>query len=164
MREAASVLKLQFKVKYYTILSTKFNFEKHALEVIKERGYRITNTRILVIRALGKTETPLSAYQVHELIVNQGHRIDPVSIYRILDFLYELDLVFKVGVEPGYFPRKLALEAEVSTFLLVDRSSKVVKEVQLPDQVASAVDQEVQKAGFQVEKLVVEVSASRKTG
>lgn len=139
-------------------MSTKFNFEKDALAVIKKRGYRITNTRILVIRALTSAVKPLSAYDVHEIVVSQGNRIDPVSIYRILDFLYELDLVFKVGVESGYFPRKVALEKDVDTFLFIDDNSKDAHELVLPPNVVELIRKSVAGKGFEMGHFALETT------
>ncbi len=147
-------------VEYSIALVTKTLFEQFALERIQQNGFRITNTRVQVIRILAKATYSLTAYQVHELVKAEGNRIDVVSIYRILDFLHDLDLVFKVGIAAGYFPKRLAAEKNIPTFVFIDQDSNTIQELPLPDSVIHLIRTEASKAGFNTDKLVVETSGS----
>jgi Fe2+ or Zn2+ uptake regulation protein len=72
-------------------------YEDHCLRVLREGGFRITMPRVQVIRALADTDRALSAYAVHEKILEVGGKIDVVSVYRILATLQEVGLIHHIG-------------------------------------------------------------------
>src|SRR5580698_1693066 len=82
-------------------------YEEHSLQELRSAGYRITMPRVQVIRALGDTKRALSAYAIHEKIINSGGKIDVVSVYRILSTLQEVGLIHHIGVVDGYFPCRM---------------------------------------------------------
>ncbi|MHB8635726.1 MAG: transcriptional repressor, partial [Fimbriimonadaceae bacterium] len=71
-------------------LDPKKAYEEHCLQELRLAGYRITMPRIQVIRALADTSVALSAYAIHERIMESGGRIDVVSVYRILATLQQV--------------------------------------------------------------------------
>lgn len=76
-------------------------FENHCLEVLKGSGARITQARRAVIRVLAEAQVPLSPKEILQRIdsSNSLENIDPVSVYRVLDRLIELNLIHLVN--PG---------------------------------------------------------------
>ena len=62
--------------------------------------------RVQVIRTLGNSKKSLSAYEVHERIIQAGGKIDVVSVYRILSTLEEIGLIYHIGLVDGYFPAR----------------------------------------------------------
>src|SRR3954464_4350604 len=82
-------------------------YEEHALKELRNAGYRITMPRVQVIRALADTTKALSAYAIHEKIINSGGKIDVVSVYRILSTLQEVGLIHHIGIVDGYFPCRM---------------------------------------------------------
>ena len=74
------------------------NFVDFALGRLRERGFRITRGRRLVLDALHKSQRPLSPYALHDLLAGQGEQVDTVSIYRTLETLeVEAGDVYKVA-------------------------------------------------------------------
>ncbi|MBX2860870.1 MAG: transcriptional repressor [Vampirovibrio sp.] len=72
------------------------NYTNAAIEVLKSKGYRITQPRKLVLDALEKSFTPLSAYELKDLLDEAGQKVDTVSVYRILDCLEKTHLVHRL--------------------------------------------------------------------
>jgi len=78
------------------------DFVKVSTERLKNRGFRITRSRTLVIKALALANRPLTAQSLFDSIIDTGSKIDIVSVYRILAALKELDLVHHIGIVDGY--------------------------------------------------------------
>lgn len=72
------------------------NYIALALQHLKEKGFRITKPRRLVLETLDQAPGDLSAYEIKDILDVQGEKVDTVSIYRILDCLQELNLVHRV--------------------------------------------------------------------
>lgn len=66
---------------------------KAILELLSEKGYRLTQARKEVIRILTTNTQFLGAYDIHNLLKNENVHIGVTSIYRVLDLLKKLDLV-----------------------------------------------------------------------
>jgi len=77
-------------------------FRSMALDTLKKAGYRITSARKEVIDVLGSTQIPLSAYKVKAAVIEQGGKVDVVSIYRILATFKELGIAHYLGSVDGY--------------------------------------------------------------
>lgn len=71
-------------------------YTEHALELLKEKGLRITKPRRLVVELLDQTQTALSAYEIKDRLDASGERVDTVSVYRILECLEEHRLIHRV--------------------------------------------------------------------
>lgn len=80
------------------------DFVKVATERLKDRGFRITIPRTLVIDALARSNRPLTVQKLRDSIISRGDKIDLVSVYRILSAFKELDLVHHIGIVDGYVP------------------------------------------------------------
>jgi Fur family transcriptional regulator, zinc uptake regulator len=78
-----------------------------ALDRLRERGFRITRGRRLVLEALHAAQRPLSPYALHDHLAGQGERVDTVSIYRTLETLEENGLAHRVAFSGGYLPCRL---------------------------------------------------------
>lgn len=132
-------------------------YEEHALSVLRNAGYRITMPRVQVIRALGDTTTALSAYAIHEKIVNGGGKIDVVSVYRILTTLEDVGLIHHIGIVNGYYPSKLGQASREQSEVMVDSETKIVKELELPRAVVDAINAQASDFGFIPEQIKVEI-------
>ncbi len=71
-------------------------YEEKALTVLREKGFRLTRPRRLVIDLLARSEKALSAYEIKDILDQSGEQVDTVSIYRIIDCLHENHLVHRV--------------------------------------------------------------------
>jgi Fur family ferric uptake transcriptional regulator len=62
-------------------------------KMLKEAGLKITGPRLLVIEALIKATSPLSAPQIHEMLEN---KLDRATVYRVLEAFAETGLVARL--------------------------------------------------------------------
>jgi len=79
-------------------------FLDSCVSLLRKDGSRITQPRLLVINCLGRSDSPLTAREVHEIISKdkKASNIDQVSVYRILEALLKLELVHQVFPSGGY--------------------------------------------------------------
>jgi Fur family zinc uptake transcriptional regulator len=73
------------------------NLLQHAQQKCQQAGGRFTDKRRNILDNLIQAKQPLSAYDLAELY-NQSNsqKIQPMSVYRILDFFIEMKLVHKL--------------------------------------------------------------------
>jgi Fur family zinc uptake transcriptional regulator len=81
-----------------------YSFESHCLKVLKASGAKLTSPRRSVIRVLSQSRQALTARDVLEKIdkTKDLENVDPVSVYRVLDLLAQLDLIHQVKPEGRY--------------------------------------------------------------
>jgi Fe2+ or Zn2+ uptake regulation protein len=135
-------------------------FEEGAIKALRTAGFRITMPRVQVIRALADTKTALSAYKIHEKIIDGQGKIDVVSVYRILTTLQEVGLIYHVGVVDGYFPCRLPSGTQRS-LVVVDEATEHIVEVELPIAVIEEIQRQGENSGFEVSTIKVEVVGSK---
>lgn len=75
--------------------STDEQYTERALSILKQNGNRITAPRKAVIALLAESQTPLSAYDIHDLLTERKTAVDVASIYRILECLESNQLIHK---------------------------------------------------------------------
>ena len=134
-------------------------YEEHALKELRTAGFRITMPRVQVIRALADTKRALSAYAIHEKIINGGGKIDVVSVYRILSTLQEVGLIHHIGVVDGYFPCRTEDCVGKRSEVMVDDSTGEVMELTVPESIIGTVERQLLDKGFEVTQIKVEVIA-----
>jgi Fe2+ or Zn2+ uptake regulation protein len=136
------------------------NYEEHSLKELRNAGYRITMPRVQVIRALGDTTKALSAYAIHEKIINSGGKIDVVSVYRILSTLQEVGLIHHIGIVDGYFPCRMTNCHGKRSEVVVDEGRGSVTELILPDSIVQAIERQIQEAGYEAASIKVEITGT----
>jgi Fe2+ or Zn2+ uptake regulation protein len=129
------------------------------LRVLREGGFRITMPRVQVIRALADTDRALSAYAVHEKILEVGGKIDVVSVYRILATLQEVGLIHHIGLVDGYFPCLLPKAHENVSQIVVFEETGTVRELSLPDALVTLLREQASREGFLPKTIKVEIAA-----
>lgn len=67
----------------------------HFIERLRERGYRETQPRRLVLEAMDALEAPASAYDIHEKIARRNKHVSPVTVYRVTELLQSLGLAHR---------------------------------------------------------------------
>lgn len=87
-------------------------YPERALQILKARGYRLTQPRRLVLETLDVAALPLSAYEIADRIREQGERGEVASVYRILETLEENDLIHRVLASGKYAKCQLGPEAD----------------------------------------------------
>lgn len=148
----------------YQVLEGARAYEELSLTELRNNGYRITMPRVQVIRALADTDVALSAYAIHEKIINAGGKIDVVSVYRILTTLHEIGLIHHVGIVDGYFPRRDTNPSDKHTEVVVFSESKEVRELQIPGQVVELIQKQAAAEGFELASIKLELSAGKAKG
>jgi len=150
--------KLKTGVYHHKLVETPEKlFEENAVTHLKQAGFRITMPRIQVIRALATTKSALSAYEIHEKILEDGGRIDVVSVYRILNTLQEVGLIHKVGVANGYFPSLKGPSSEKSSLIIFENPSELVHELDFPSDLAEKIRGVASSAGFTPQAIKIEI-------
>ncbi|MBE5834091.1 MAG: transcriptional repressor [Butyrivibrio sp.] len=78
-------------------------------KLLKEKGLKVTNQRILVLQALtGSGDTHLTAEQIYELVRADFPDIGLATVYRTIQVLLELDLIDRVNFDDGIERYELA--------------------------------------------------------
>ena len=125
-----------------------------ALNRLKERGFRITRGRRLVLDALFRAERPLSPYALHDELAERGEKVDTVSIYRTLETLESNGIAHRVAFSGGYLPCRLEDHPGCHHHLIC-RACGRVDEVDCPGM--HDVERDAARAsGFRIERHVVE--------
>ncbi len=132
-------------------------YEEHSLTELRASGYRITMPRVQVLRALADTRFALSAYAIHEKIINGGGKIDVVSVYRILTTLQEVGLIHHIGVVDGYFPVRVDSPNTRRSEVMVSEETNEVTEMILPISVIEAIEEQSKAMGFEATTIKVEI-------
>lgn len=132
-------------------------FEDRALRVLRDASYRITMPRVQVIRALADTKTALSAYAIHEKILEGNGKIDVVSVYRILNTLKSVGLIHHIGVADGFFPSRLVGPAGGSQHLVCDSCGNIT-EVPVAKETVGATRAQAKDADFSPSGIKVEIT------
>ncbi|MDB5099576.1 MAG: fur [Cyanobacteria bacterium RYN_339] len=83
-----------------------------ALQILRDRGFRQTKPRRMVLETLDVAEVPLSPYEIADRIKEGGNKGDVVSVYRILQALEDNNLVHRVLANGKYRKCHLAPEDE----------------------------------------------------
>lgn len=137
-------------------------FEDSAIDRLKAKGFRITMPRVQVIRVLGQSNQALSAYGIHERILDMGGRIDVVSVYRILATLVEVGLIHHIGVVDGYLACRINPDHANMSEHVIDQNTGSVIEVEIPSQAVSAIEKQLKGMGFETLNIKIEIIASSK--
>jgi len=73
-----------------------------ALQVLHSRGYRVTEPRKHVLKVLAEVQSPVSPYDIQEILQRKGKYLNHVTIYRVLELLCFLNLAHKVLLVGGF--------------------------------------------------------------
>jgi Fur family ferric uptake transcriptional regulator len=132
------------------------SFTEHAIEVLRERGYKVTKPRKQVLEAIERAEGPMSPYDIGKMMEKERKHLDQVTIYRVVNLLSSLNLVHKVFLRGGYVRCDLLEEEGCHRFLLCRGCGNLqeFRDEALCDQES----QIAQKMGFQAEHHVTESS------
>jgi Fe2+ or Zn2+ uptake regulation protein len=74
----------------------------NALQVLRSRGYRVTEPRKSVLKVLAETNRPVSPYDIQEILQRKGEHLNHVTIYRILDLFCLLNLAHRMPSLGGF--------------------------------------------------------------
>ncbi|USN56543.1 MAG: transcriptional repressor [Candidatus Peribacteria bacterium] len=89
---------------------------------LSSQGYRSTRTRVAIIDRLAEQRYLITVEQISE-----GVRVDPVTVYRVLDVLEQLGIVIKVQSASSYVTVPQSLRDEEQCALLIDPTAQKVQ-------------------------------------
>ena len=72
------------------------------IKILRANGYKVTEPRKRVLRVLAQARKPVSPYDIQKVLRQEGHYINHVTIYRILNLLCLLNLAHKVLLLGGF--------------------------------------------------------------
>lgn len=117
----------------------------------QQSGGRLTDKRRNVLLVLLRAQMPLSAYEIVDKYKEQfDDNIPAMSVYRMLNFLLEADLVHKLETTNQFLAcSHIACEHkhEVPQFLICDKCH-AVSEVSVHQQIISELKNSIEKTGF----------------
>jgi len=73
------------------------------LEVLREKGYRLTPQRMMVLKAIEKSDNHISAEEIHSYAHTKYPYINISTVYRTLELLKALHLVSETDLGGGRF-------------------------------------------------------------
>ena len=125
----------------------------HAEGVCKANGARLTAKRKQVLSSLLLSDCALSAYELMDHCQRHYGETPPaMSVYRILDFLEQQELVHKLRLANKYVACShitCSHEHAVPQFLICSGCQKV-REISIQKKVVQELEHNVQSAGFQL--------------
>ena len=126
----------------------------------QQQGGKLTEKRERVLAQLVRSNTPLSAYEVADLMNKESEQNMPaMSVYRILDFLVSNQLVHKLSSANKYLAcSHIACEHKhaVPQFLIC-RNCHAVKEIGISRKILEELKASVSKAGYHLQNSQLEL-------
>ena len=89
-----------------------------ALQVLRSRGYRVTEPRKRVLKVLAEVQEPVSPYDIQKILEGNVEHLNHVTIYRVLDLLCLLNLAHKVSSLGGFVRCTLGERAGCHRFVM----------------------------------------------
>jgi Fur family transcriptional regulator, zinc uptake regulator len=122
-------------------------------------GEQWTPLRATVFRTVQRSERPSTAYDIADAISREeGRRIAPNSVYRILDLFVATNLVRKVESNNTFVVNAHPTCQHDCVFLICDRCGGV-SHVDM-DEVARALRASADRAGFAAKRAVIELQGT----
>ena len=134
---------------------------KHAETQCQHRGTRLTDKRKTVLMGLLRSQQALSAYELIDVCREKlGEKLSPMSMYRILEFLEEEQLVHKLKLANRYVACTHITcdhQHDVSQFLICVQCYRV-EETGISKSVLSEIKRNVKGAGFELVSPQLEIN------
>ncbi|MDR1976784.1 MAG: transcriptional repressor, partial [Campylobacteraceae bacterium] len=128
-----------------------------------DHGAQLTLLRRKVLEILLNAKTPLKAYDIIELMRDEGKRVTPATIYRVLEFLSDQGLVHKINALSAYAPCVNPYGGERhSLVMFVCSKCKKVEEID-DDALNQSMRARLDQLGFSWQKGSVEIEGECKT-
>lgn len=92
---------------------------------MKDRGYKATRQRKLVVEVLDETANPLSPYDIQRILRGRGKHLNHVTIYRVLDLLCSLNLAHKMPSSGRFIKCSLNAQEGCHRFMVCQRCGAI---------------------------------------
>jgi Fur family transcriptional regulator, zinc uptake regulator len=127
-----------------------------AKRVCEAGGIRLTALREAVLRVLTGSHKALGAYDIIERMSEQGRRLAPISVYRIIDVLIEAGLVHRLESRNAYFACLAPHQDSASMVVLLCQACDRVAEAEAPA-AWGAINAITKDTGFAVSATILEI-------
>lgn len=135
------------------------NILDRAQSICADLGARLTEKRRRVLQVVLESPEPLSAYQIADQYRDQwGKTLSVMSVYRMLNFLKENELVHRLETTNQYLPCSHITckhDHEVPQFLICD-SCHGVDEVGIRKEILSELSANIEDTGFRLARQQIE--------
>lgn len=129
---------------------------RHAEAVCRHRGARLTAQRARVLEILAGGHRPMGAYDIMEVLAEDGRRPAPITVYRALDFLLEHGLVHRIESRNAFIACMVGETGhDAAVFLICRRCGNAGETVAAGLQ--DAVDRAAAAQGFRPQFTVIEI-------
>ena len=131
-----------------------------AHEICTRSGQKLTPKRAAILTVLIESRQPLSAYEV---VANynqtQSHPIQPMSAYRILNFLQSEKLVHKLETQNKYIAcaHINCSHPHSIPHFLVCRQCQQVQEIHIPEHIVDELSRHARHSGFTLDQSQIEL-------
>src|SRR3712207_3659244 len=126
----------------------------HSETLCRTRGARLTPIRRKVLKVLLGTRKPLGAYDLADMLVSQGRRMAPITVYRALDFLIEQGLAHRLASRNAYIA---STGSHGTAAFLICEACGEATEIACPD-VAETVHRVLTAQGYQPPARALEIT------
>jgi len=120
----------------------------------RSEGLRLTETRKRVLSILLNDHKALGAYDILDLLTQEGKRPQPPVVYRALDFLVKNGLAHRIEKLNAYTACTHSGHPHLPAFLIC-RDCRAVAE-HTTQQTQDSISQKADSVGFHVEQMVIE--------
>lgn len=126
-----------------------------AEKLCRERGLRLTRIRRRVLELVWNSHKPVGAYDILDVLGQEGKRSAPPTVYRALDFLIEADLVHRLDSLNAYVGCAHPHSAHAGQFLIC-RDCRSVAELD-DKEISAVVDRKAGELGFSAVRQMLEI-------
>ncbi|MDR0665432.1 MAG: transcriptional repressor [Helicobacteraceae bacterium] len=123
-----------------------------------DRGARLTGLRRGILEVLINAKTPLKAYEIIDLMRDEGKRVTPATIYRVLEFLLEQGLAHRINALNAYAS---CVDPRSKHSLAMFVCSECGKTKEISDEtLIDAIEERLSKLGFSLRGGCVEIQGA----
>lgn len=125
--------------------------------ICRAHGVRLTPIRRKVLEALYATHRPLGAYELADMLTQNGRRLAPITVYRALEFLIEQGLAHRLASQNAYIGTFHGDSSHETTTFLICENCGGVDEVTSPE-LANTLGVLLSREGFSPRARVLEIT------
>ncbi len=131
------------------------NVLAHAEDVCTQRSARLTPLRRRVLELIFSVDQPVSAYNLLDQLVEDGHKPAPPTIYRALDFLLRQGFIHRLATQNTYVACDHIGHAHMGLFLVCQRCKKAVELI--GEEVVAQLGNLAEQHGFSLDSANIEI-------
>lgn len=132
---------------------------KRAHQLCEAQSVRLTPLRESVLRALLSSHKALGAYEIIEKLQEDGRRLAPISVYRVIEVLVDAGLVHRLESQNAFFACLAEHSDMRSLLVLVCKNCARVAEAEAPS-AWKAIKSITQMNGFSVSETILEIQGT----